>query len=170
MYHIRYADSNDARILGEIHSASWKEAYKGIISDEILNSFTSEKREAFFRKALSEGWEEDAIIFSGNQGLGLICIGKSRDCDLMDDFGEIWGIYLLPDYWNQGIGSRLIDWGIHELKKRSYTHISLWVLEENMNARRFYEKKGFRHDGTKKDIRIGNDLKEIRYVYSIPQN
>lgn len=170
MYTIRYADSKDARILGEIHSASWKEAYKGIIPDEILNSFTLEKREAFFRRALSEGWEEDAIIFNGNQALGLICIGRSRDSDLMDDFGEIWGIYLLPEYWNQGIGSRLIDWGINELKKRSYSHVSLWVLEKNMNARHFYERKGFRHDGTKKDIRIGIDLKEIRYVYLIPEH
>ncbi|HSR04244.1 MAG TPA: hypothetical protein VLM88_06645 [Proteiniclasticum sp.] len=62
----------------------------------------------------------------------------------------------------------MIDWGINELKKRSYTHVSLWVLEENMNARRFYERKGFRHDGTKKAVRIGIELSEIRYVYLIP--
>ena len=168
MYRIRYATISDAQILGEIHSASWRKAYKGIIPDEILDSFTPEKRESFFRSALTEGWEEDAIIFNGNQPLGLISIGKSRDSDLPGDCGEIWGIYLLPEYWNQGIGSKLIDWGIDELKKRSYVHVSLWVLEENMNARRFYERKGFIHDGTKKAIRIGIDLKEIRYVYRVP--
>ena len=168
MHHIRYADSNDAKTLGEIHSESWREAYKGIIPDEILNSFTPEKREAYFRRALTEGWEEDAIIFNESQALGLISIGKSRDFDQLDDCGEIWGIYLLPEYWNHGIGSKLIDWGINELKKCSYTHVSLWVLEENMTARRFYERKGFIHDGTKKAIRIGIELNEIRYVYLLP--
>jgi len=168
MYQIRYADIDDAKTLGEIHSASWKNAYQGIIPDEILHSITPEKREAYFRRALSEGWEEDAIISNEDQAFGLICIGKSRDFDQSDDYGEIWGIYLLPEYWNQGIGSRLIDWGINELKTRGYTHVSLWVLEENMNARRFYERKGFMHDGTKKAIRIGIELIEIRYVYRIP--
>ena len=168
MHTIRYADSNDAKILGEIHSASWREAYKGIIPDEILNSFTPERRESYFQRALSEGWEEDAIIFNGNQALGLICIGKSRDPDLTADYGEIWGIYLLPEYWNQGIGSTLIDWGIDELKKRGYSRVSLWVLEENMHACSFYERKGFRHDGAKKDIRIGAELTEVRYISLIP--
>lgn len=97
---IRYADINDAKILGEIHSKSWKVAYKGIVPDEILNNITSEKRQKYFQKALTEGWEEDALIFKGNDAAGLMCIGKCRDKDKDSTYGEIWGIYLLPEYWN----------------------------------------------------------------------
>jgi ribosomal protein S18 acetylase RimI-like enzyme len=61
----------------------------------------------------------------------------------------------------------LIQRGINELRSRGYSKISLWVLEENMNARRFYEKSGFVHDGTVKEINIGKPLNEYRYVKDI---
>lgn len=163
MFKIRYADINDSKTLGKIHSKSWKVAYKGIVPNEILENITVEKRQKYFEKALSNGWEEDAIIFKDNEAVGLICIGKCRDTDKANNYGEIWGIYLLPEYWNIGIGSELINWGLTELKKRNYDKVTLWVLEENINARNFYEKVGFKHDGTVKEITIGKKLNEYRY-------
>lgn len=167
MYRIRHANIEDAKILGEIHSQAWKVAYKGIVPDEILDNITAEKRQKYFEKALTEGWEEDAIIFNGNKALGLICIGKCRDADKDGSYGEIWGIYLLPEYWKKGIGSELIYWGLAELKKRNYDKVTLWVLEDNLNARKFYEDIGFEHDGTIKEITIGKKLNEYRYVKTI---
>lgn len=163
MLTIRYANISDAKTLGEIHSKSWKAAYKHIVPDEILQNISPEKRQKYFEKALTDGWEEDAIIFKDNEAVGLICIGKCRDADKTDTFGEIWGIYLLPEYWSIGIGSELINWGLNELRKRNYSKVTLWVLEENINARKFYEKIGFKHDGTVKQITIGKNLNEYRY-------
>lgn len=163
MIKIRYADISDAKTLGKIHSMSWKVAYKGIVPNEILENFTAEKRQKYFEKALTEGWEEYAIIFKDNEAAGLICIGKCRDTDKPDTCGEIGGLYLLPEYWKMGIGSELINWGLNELKKRYYNKVTLWVLEENLNARKFYEKVGFKHDGTVKEIIIGKKLNEYRY-------
>lgn len=167
MYKIRYADLNDGKILGEIHSKSWKVAYKNIVPNEILNNITPNKRQKYFEKALIEGWEEDAIIFKDKKALGLICIGKCRDIDKVGFYGEIRGIYLLPEYWNMGIGSELINWGLSELKKRNYNKATLWVLEDNLNARRFYKKIGFERDGAVKEITIGKTLNEYRYVKAI---
>ena len=63
MYKVRRADVNDARVLGEIHSSSWKIAYRGIVPDSILDNTSVDKRQKYFEKALSEGWEEDFLIF-----------------------------------------------------------------------------------------------------------
>jgi len=63
MFTIRYADASDAGTPAEIHARSWKAAYKGIIPDEILENITVEKRQKYFEEALTEKWEEDAIIF-----------------------------------------------------------------------------------------------------------
>lgn len=167
MYKIRYAKVEDAKILGEIHSQSWKVAYKDIILDEILNNITAEKREGYFERALSKQWEEDALIFIEDKAVGLICIGKCRDEDIDSSYGEIWGIYLLPEFWNKGIGYELIKWGMKELKDRNYKRITIWVLEENLKARRFYEQVGFKHDGTIKEIIIGESLNEYRYAIDI---
>lgn len=167
MYKIRYATYIDAKILGKIHALSWKVAYKNIIPDEVLDNITIEKRIKYFEKALTEGWEEDAIIFKDDIAIGLMCIGKCRDNDKDESCGEIWGIYVHPDYWNQGIGNKLMTWGLNELKLRGYKFITLWVLEDNLSAREFYEKIGFQHDATVKEITIGKPLNEYRYVKHI---
>lgn len=166
MTEIINADAGDAETLGKIHALSWKVAYEGIIGEEILAGITPVKREAYFRKALTEGWEEDALIHKDGKPAGLISIGKSRDEDCKANFGEIRGIYLHPDFWDKGLGRELMEWGLLELKKRGYAGVSLWVLEENQRARSFYEKMGFRLDGTKKEIIIGKPLLEIRYEMS----
>jgi len=163
MYKIRRADVNDARILGEIHSQSWKVAYKGIVPDSVLDNINADKRQKYFEKALSEKGEEDTLIFKDDKAVGFMCIGKCRDEDKDDTYGEIWGMYLLPEYWNQGIGTYLINYGLNELKSRNYKKVTLWVLEENINARKFYEKIGFKHDGTIKEIDLGKKLNELRY-------
>lgn len=167
MYKIRYATYHDAEILAEIHTSAWKIAYKNIVPDEILDNITAEKRKKYFEKALTEAWEEDVIIFNNDTSLGLICLGKCRDEDKPSSTGEVWGIYLHPSYWNQGIGKELMTWGLNELKHRNYKEVTLWVLEDNLMARRFYEKMGFKHDGTVKEINLGKALNEYRYVTTI---
>lgn len=125
MYKIRYADASDAKLLGKIHSQSWKVVYKGIVPDEVLSNITKEKRQEYFEKALKEGWEEVALIFAGEKAVGLIGVGKCRDEDKNDSYGEIRGIYILSEWWNKGIGSKLIHWGISEFKKRNYKMVTL---------------------------------------------
>jgi RimJ/RimL family protein N-acetyltransferase len=162
--HIRYADIYDSKILGYIHSQSWKFAYKTIIPDLILDNISAEAREQYFYKTLSEKLEEDVLILKDNTPVGFMTLGKCRDNDSDSYWGEIWGIYLLPSHWHEGIGTQLINWGINELKARTFKKVSLWVLEENVNARKFYEKLGFQHDGTIKELNIGKALNEYRYI------
>jgi hypothetical protein len=61
--YVRFANFLDAKTLGYIHCQSWKSAYKTIIPDSILDDISVEKRERYFRKALTEKSEEDALIF-----------------------------------------------------------------------------------------------------------
>ena len=49
-----------------------------------------------------------------------------------------------------------------------YEEVFLWVLEENINARKFYESQGFtRADGEMETAPGGRTLKEIRYIKKI---
>ena len=55
---------------------------------------------------------------------------------------------------------------VAELKKQGYKDVFLWVLEENLGARHFYEKEGFSAtDDDLNDNIGGKDLREIRYIY-----
>ena len=44
---------------------------------------------------------------------------------------------------NQGIGSRLVETVIHEAKERKLQKIVLITTNDNINALKFYQKRGF---------------------------
>lgn len=46
-------------------------------------------------------------------------------------------------YQNQGIGSKLVDTVIHEAKERNLQKIVLITTNDNINAIKFYQKRGF---------------------------
>ena len=57
-----------------------------------------------------------------------------------------------------------MEYVVGELKNLGYDEIFLWVLEENVRARAFYERFGFVADGGVTDTEIGGKmLREIRY-------
>jgi len=163
-YIIEWAAEEDAKALGRVHSSSWRVAYKGIIPGEVLEKITPEKREEYFTEALKDKLGETAVIKTDNTICGFVTLGRCRDEDLAIEYGEIWGIYLSPDHWNTGMGSILFDWAIRELTDRGFKKVSLWVLEANWRARKFYEKHGFKFDGTIKQLNIGRKLNEVRYT------
>jgi hypothetical protein len=50
------------------------------------------------------------------------------------------------------------------LYEAGFAEATLWVLDKNVRARRFYERGGWRPDGTSKDdAREGFTLHEVRY-------
>ncbi len=164
--YIRYANISDFEILGEIHSESLSFAYTGIFPDDYIQSrFSYERRKDGFKRELSLGHPETAIIYKDEIPIGLFTFGKSRYGDVDDSCIEIWRVYLKPNYIGKGFGTELMNWGIHELRKRGYKKAILWVLEDNHRARRFYERNGFSFDGNVQIIE--NGIRELRYSREI---
>lgn len=81
--------------------------------------------------------------------------------------GELWGMYVDPDFARQGHGSRLMDVVIEELISDGYPIAFLWVLEGNVTARRFYEATGWAADGTTRQVDLGQPLDEVRYRHPL---
>ena len=66
------------------------------------------------------------------------------------------------------MGTELVEFIFQHMKNRKFTQITLWVLDTNQIARQFYEKMGFKPDGTAKiDIRENFELREIRYLRNL---
>jgi len=163
---IRYANGSDYEILGEIHSESLSFAYNGIFpADYIQSRFSYEKRKDGFKRELSLGYPETAILFKDGIPIGLFTFGKSRYGEVDDSCIEIWRIYLKPDYIGKGFGTELMNWGLDELRKKGYKNAILWVLEDNHRARKFYERCGFTFDGNVQTIEYG--IRELRYSREI---
>lgn len=161
---IRRATANDAPMLAKVHVDSWQVAYRGIVPDSFLERFTYQRREEAFRQALTANLEETYLVENNDHAIGILTIGASRDADLdVNCTGEIWGIYIAPDYWRRGIGTTLVYEAERILQSRGFNQVILWVLEENMDARRFYERMGFCLDGMYRAVELGKPLKAVRY-------
>lgn len=100
--------------------------------------------------------------------LGWVSFGTSRDEGAVNT-GEVYGLYVHPDQWNNGLGRELMARAEKSLWEQGYGVITLWVLELNERARRFYSKSGYTFDGTRKTLMIGGkELWAVRYSTSVP--
>lgn len=160
---IRRATLKDAPTLAEVHVTSWRKAYQDIVPSSHLEWFTVEKREAVFRENLEQDRKETYVAESDGLVAGFVTMGACRDEDIGESVGEIGGIYLAPQWWRKGIGSTLVAFAEKELAARGYREVTLWVLERNSAARRFYEAMGFRPDGGTKEVQLGAALSCVRY-------
>jgi len=105
------------------------------------------------------------VVSDGKRIIGASTYALARD-EKYSGWGEIISIYLLPEYFHQGIGTKLLRASMDELFTLGYSNFYLWVLEDNRSARRFYEKNGFRFNGdTMQSVIGGKPLSEIRYIY-----
>jgi GNAT superfamily N-acetyltransferase len=161
---IRAAQTGDAAALARIHIDSWRAAYKGLVPDSHLQGLSYDKREAGFRKAIADSGGSTFVAETGERIAGLMTIGPSRDADLDSTaVAEIWGIYLAPEFWRQGIGRRLVEEAEMMFVAKRYAGAILWVFEGNPQARWFYEAMGFAPDGKSRMLNPGTPLKAIRY-------
>jgi GNAT superfamily N-acetyltransferase len=109
----------------------------------------------------------------GGAVVGFTDAGPARDDDLPPLFGEVHSIYVDPDAWSQGIGGALLSAAVQQLSSlepRS-AGVSLWVLEGNLRARRFYESREFRADGAVHPVaRGGVSTAELRYRFRLGES
>ncbi len=158
---IRLATLEDAKYCADIHAKSWSFAYSDIVPKEIIDEHNA-RWPMIWNKMLANNNESHYVVILDSRIIGFLTIAVSRDDDLNKSFYEIIGLYLDPDFIGDGYGKQSMTWIKKEVKSRGYDKISLWVLEENSRARRFYEKSGFKADGKIKPSGLA-DTKEIRY-------
>ena len=159
---IRKALPADARDLANILCDSWQAAYKNILTPEDLERNTNKAaRTTMFEKIISAGHGNGYIAFCNSISCGHIFFNDTRDDDL-PGYAEIVAIYSTEPYWGTGVGQKMMNFALAEIKRLGYNKVMLWVFEDNPRARRFYEKNKFFADGAIKNSGFGN-AKEVRY-------
>lgn len=140
----------DEEIKGKafVHFKSWQEAYSGIVKQAYLDERTIEKSEEM---ALSTK-NSTIIAKDGECVVGFVQYGKYNYGDL-ENTGEIIALYVLADYYGQGIGYRLMQEAMKYLS--GYPQIALFVIKDNQRAIEFYTRYGFRFDGQEGMSQIG---------------
>ena len=147
---IRRAEAADAGTVVRIHVESWNVAYRGIMPDDVIARTDHAYRTRFWAERLADREWPIFLLEEDGAGVAFCHMTPTRDAD--DDptrIGHITSLHVLPHLRGKAYGRRLIEHVLDEFRRRGFTAVTLWVLEENWAARRFYEKQGFVLDGGK---------------------
>jgi len=138
---VRTARPEDARQIAEVHVSSWRAAYRGIVPDTLLDSLSVEAWTGLWQERLSRaGQTINLVSVFAESVIGLITAGPARDpdCDLLRT-QEVYAIYLSSEYWGHGHGTELYLAAEDRMRQSGALDAILWVLRDNVRARRFYE-------------------------------
>ena len=169
---VRPARATDADQVAAVHVASWRWAYAGLLPAEELAGLSVAERADRWRARLAgtgTGRTDRGATFVADfdgRVVGFVTVGPGRDDVGGPSVGELYAIYLERGMAGTGTGRRLHDAGVGWLAEKGWTQALLWVLRDNVRARRFYELCGWRADGSTKTVPRPDlvDLDEVRYV------
>jgi ribosomal protein S18 acetylase RimI-like enzyme len=138
--------------------------YRGLIPQDYLDALRPEDRASRYGfEQMNPSGPFTHVAVDGDRICGHVTTGRSREVDL-PDAGEIWALYVDPHRWGDGIGRQLLGAGCQHLVGQGHDLAVLWVLSDNLRARRFYELAGWRLDGRHRTDAIGDHpVHEVRY-------
>jgi putative acetyltransferase len=157
---VRKATKKDISRIAEIIIFGKRVAYRSIFQNDVV-SF-QEMQVIPLGEEYKENPEmlEHMLVFDDGIVKGVI------NCKPVGNEVEICEFYVEPFFKGQGIGRKLLEHVIAESKESGKSRIFLWVLEENLSARRFYEANGFCASGETCLVE-GTDKVDMCYEYNI---
>jgi ribosomal protein S18 acetylase RimI-like enzyme len=148
------ADPADATALRNLHVTTWKVTHQ------------AHEAEPWYRTGLAahgvRDWGEIVRSAAARGGgvltarcdghvVGLCQYGPTEDHDHdPEQVGQIRRLYVQPVRQRTGIGRSLLTASVDRIRQRGAHTATLWVLETDQRARAFYERLGWRTDGTRK--------------------
>ncbi len=160
---VRRAEPQDARAISMAHRESWGQAYAGIIPHRSLIQMLERRGESWWRKATS-GPATLLVLDVAGQIAGYATIGLNRARALPYD-GEIYEIYLRPEYQGIGLGRKLFGESRRLLKSLGCEGLVVWCLEDSEHAMRFFSRHGGEDLAEGVEDFGGTDLRKIGFVW-----
>ncbi|WP_216659670.1 GNAT family N-acetyltransferase [Paenarthrobacter sp. CM16] len=163
-FEVRRADPADAPGMAKVHVDTWRETYRGLMSDsELDDPGLLEWREKFWTAALTDPRYEKnnvAVALHDDKLIGIAMSGPSSD--IPEEPQELYVLYAYASSHGSGVGAALLN----EVISPAASAV-LWVADPNPRAQAFYRKNGFVADGAEK---VEDGVKDIRMVRTARQN
>ena len=156
---VRAAQIEDAAEMARVNVRSWRETYRGVMRDEVLDDPELPRtRERFWTDILTEERyraSNAAVALRGGEVIGIALAGPPEDPEASSD-AQLYVLYVVAVEYGSGAGVALMDAVIppHE-------SAMLWVADPNPRAQAFYRKHGYVADGA---ATLEDDVRVIRMV------
>jgi len=137
---IRTARLGDETGIARVHDAAWRDAYRGVIPGRELERMIVRRGPVWWRRAIEGGTRLIVLDFADTVA-GYASYGRNRMPQLVYS-GEIFELYLAPEYQGMGLGRRMFEASRSDLSNHGYHSFVVWALAGNERAVAFYEKLG----------------------------
>ena len=156
---VRHARVEDAAEMARVNVRAWRETYRGVMADHVLDDPSlPAARERFWTAMLSdERYRANRVAVAELDGevIGIAMAGPVQGSD--SQWGtQLYVLYVVAAEHGTGAGAILLDAVIGPDDSAA-----LWVADPNPRAQAFYRKHGFVADGT---VNVEDGLRVIRMV------
>ncbi|MFA6310671.1 MAG: GNAT family N-acetyltransferase [Sterolibacterium sp.] len=166
---IRAATPADAAAIAHLQTASWRAAYRDVLSDAYLDSDIDTERLLLWSECLNTPAPHQHVALAERNGraVGFACAYGAYDAR--------WGtllenLHVADEAKRQGIGAGLMAHvAAWSLQAHPALGLYLWVIVSNAPARRFYQRLGAIDAG--EDVWLppdGGSVPKLRYVWPNP--
>ncbi len=161
---VRHAQRDEADVIAALHRRAAVAGYGHIFPPEAPPPT---------EEALTDKWQQwlgaDSewcafVAVNAADVVGVVLAGMDPD-DLTR--GHLARLYVAPELWGRGIGRQLYEAAVGHVQEREFTALTLWVLEENHRARSWYERLGWRPNGTRKTSYAPTGVEDLGYELTL---
>ena len=139
---VRRAEVTDAASITAVHDTAWRQAYDGLIPARELSRMIARRGHTWWGRAIRRG-TGILVLEVGGTIAGYATYGPNRARNLVQR-GEVYELYLRPEYQGIGLGTRLFLAARRELVRHGFDTTVVWALADNDGACRFYKNAGGR--------------------------
>src|SRR6266702_4194463 len=133
---VRPARAADAAAVASTHDEAWRSAYQGIIPGAELEKLINRRGPQWWDSAIRKGSRVSVLVF-GDKVAGYANYGRNRARSLHFE-GEIYELYLRPEFQGLGFGRRLFTSARRDLLQSGLKSMVIWALSDNDIATEFY--------------------------------
>jgi ribosomal protein S18 acetylase RimI-like enzyme len=161
---IRRARPSDAAAVAETHDDAWRVAYQGVIPGLELEKLIGRRGPDWWDSAIRKGSRISILAF-GEKVAGYANYGRNRARSLFYD-GEIYELYLRPEYQGLGFGRRLFTAVRRDLAQSGLKSLVVWALSDNDPAVEFYRALGGKAVARSSERFGGRSLDKVAFGWS----
>lgn len=140
---IRELKPDDLTMIARVNVDTFRETHGAFVPDSFVRDLSYEGAEQRFKRMLRKAEDLSTIFVAEDSGdvIGYAMCGLARE-KVLHYQGELYSIYILPQYHGKGIGRRLLNSVSKHLRMQGANSMFVVVFSENISGRKFYEVLG----------------------------
>jgi L-amino acid N-acyltransferase YncA len=170
---IRPATVQDAAGIARVYVDTWRSTYAAILPHRGLLGMSYEEQARQWSWIVRDHAQSVIVAIEADDGVvGFVGFGPARNRPAAnriagDDarVGEIYTIYVSPDFQERGIGRQLLTAAFAALVEKRYSRGLLWALRDN-HSRYFYERVGGKLIAERQERQWGRLMDQVCYGWA----